>query len=94
MRTALSDGPNACHWTLTNWAHASNGPGCTAPAPYSKLIGAPAMPEIYGDRPMAALMAVHALRALSWAHGCVWGAAGGCRMPPQRVDIPNKARFS
>ncbi len=60
----------------------------------SKLIGAAAMPEIYGHRPFAALLAVHALRALSWAHGCVWGAAGGCRTPPQRVDIPNKARFT
>ena len=27
---------------------------------------------------MAALMAVHALRALSWVHMRVWGAAGSC----------------
>jgi hypothetical protein len=34
--------------------------------------------------PMAALMAVHALRALSWVHMRVWGAAGSCHTPPQR----------
>ena len=34
------------------------------------------------------------LRALSWTHGRVWGAAGrGCNSPAE-VDIPNNARFT
>ena len=33
-------------------------------------------------RPIIAFLALHALRALSWAHMRVWGAAGrGCRTP-------------
>ena len=47
-----------------------------------------------GYRPMAALMAVHALRALSWVHMRVWGAAGSCPHATAEVDIPKKARFT
>ena len=43
--------------------------------------------------PMAALLALHASCAISWAHVCVWGAAGGrhrrglypCRSPRLRI---------
>ena len=34
--------------------------------------------------PMAALLEVHALRALSWAYMRIWGSAGSCHTPPQR----------
>ncbi len=35
--------------------------------------------------PMAALLAVHALRALSWAYMRIWGSAGSCHTPPRGV---------
>ena len=42
-------------------------------------------------RPMAWFPGAYALRALSWAHGRVWGAAGrGCHIPAS----PGSARFA
>ena len=32
------------------------------------------------------------LRSLSWAHVCVWGAAGGCHAPPG-VELVDAADF-
>jgi len=49
----------------------------------------------YSDlhRPMGWFPGAYDLRALSWTHGRVWGAAGrGCTSPAE-VDIPNKARL-
>ena len=34
------------------------------------------------------------LRALSWAHVRVWGAAGQLPQATAEVDIPSKARFT
>jgi hypothetical protein len=42
-------------------------------------------------RPMAWFPGAYDLRTISWAHGCVWGAAGrGCHTPPS----PGSARFA
>ena len=40
---------------------------------------------------MAALMAVHTLRALSWVHMRAWGAAGSCSHATAEVDIPKNS---
>ena len=37
------------------------------------------------------LMAVHALRALSWVHMRVWGAAGSCHTPPAIGRYPEES---
>ena len=45
-------------------------------------------------RLMACFPGAYDLRALSWAHVRVWGAAGQLLQATAEVDIPNKARFT
>ncbi len=45
------------------------------------------------QRPMAALLAVHALRALSWTYALL-GSRWKLPHATAEVDIPNKARFT
>ena len=61
-----------------------------AVTPHANLLNVAGVNRAFNIRdidlcgPTAALLAVHALHALSWAHACVRGAAGSCHKPPQR----------